>query len=133
MFFRVFVVTFWAHFFRSISGRALGRLFDPKGAKMELPRGVHMQSDHACACFVKVGRYRLGSISGSIFESFSEPSSLLYSFLVTLVAQRHVSGDPFGVQEPPKPALTAELILNLSSKPMTGQKVMQVHASSCKY
>ena len=46
-----------------------------------------MQSDHACACFVRVGRCRLGSILGSILESFWEPSSPLYSFLVALVAK----------------------------------------------
>ncbi len=46
-----------------------------------------MQSDDACACFVRVGRCRLGSILGSMFESFWEPSSPLYSFLVALVAK----------------------------------------------
>ncbi len=39
-----------------------------------------MQSDNACACFVRVGRCRFGSILGSILESFWGPSSLLYSF-----------------------------------------------------
>ncbi len=46
-----------------------------------------MQSDNACACFVRVGRCRFGSILGSILESFWEPSSLLYSFLVARVAK----------------------------------------------
>ena len=46
-----------------------------------------MQSDHASACFVRVGRWRLGSILGSILESFWEPSSLLYSFLGALAAE----------------------------------------------
>ncbi len=46
-----------------------------------------MQSAHAGACFVRVGRCRLGSILGSILESFWEPSSPLYSFLVALVAK----------------------------------------------
>ena len=32
-----------------------------------------MQSDDACACFVRVGRFCLGSILGSILESFCEP------------------------------------------------------------
>ena len=59
-----------------------------KLVKMELPNGgVDMQSDRACACFVRVGRCRLGSILGSILESFWEPSSPLYSFLVALVAK----------------------------------------------
>ena len=49
--------------------------------------GVDMQSDHACACFVRVGRGRLGSILGSILESFWEPSSLLYSSVGALVAE----------------------------------------------
>ncbi len=30
--------------------------------------GVDMQSAHACACFVRVGRCRLGSMSGSILR-----------------------------------------------------------------
>ncbi len=60
-----------------------------KGVNMELPKGwVDMQSDHACACFVRIGRCCLGSILGSIWESFWEPSSPLYSFLVALVANR---------------------------------------------
>ncbi len=46
-----------------------------------------MQSDYACACFVRVGRCRFGSILGSMLESFWEPSSLLYSFLVARVAK----------------------------------------------
>ena len=46
-----------------------------------------IQSDHASACFVRVGRCRLGSILGSILESFWEPSSLLYSFSVARVAE----------------------------------------------
>ena len=46
--------------------------------------GVNIRSDHACACFVRVGRCRLGSILGSILESFWGPSSPLYSFLVDL-------------------------------------------------
>ena len=59
-----------------------------KRAKMELPRGgVDMQSDHACACFVRVGRRRRGSILGSIFEQFWKPSRPLYSFLVALDAK----------------------------------------------
>ncbi len=59
-----------------------------KGANMGLPseRG-DMQSDHACACFVRVGRRRRGSILGSILESFWGPSSPLYSFWVALVAK----------------------------------------------
>ncbi len=56
--------------------------------KMELPKGgVDMQSDNACACFVRVGRCRFGSILGSILETFGGPSSLLYSFLVAQVAK----------------------------------------------
>ncbi len=52
------------------------------------PQGwVDMQSDHAVACFVRVGRRRRGSILGSILESFREPSWPLYSFLVDLVAK----------------------------------------------
>ena len=52
---------------------------------MELPEGgVDMQSDNACACFVRVGRCCLGSIWGSIWGYFLEPSSPLYSFLVAL-------------------------------------------------
>jgi hypothetical protein len=46
-----------------------------------------MQSVHAGACFVRVGRCRFGSFLGSILESFWEPSSPLYSFLVALVAK----------------------------------------------
>jgi hypothetical protein len=46
-----------------------------------------MQSDRACACFVRVGRCRLGSILGSILESFWGPRSPLYSFVVALVAK----------------------------------------------
>ncbi len=62
---------------------------------MELPKGgVDMQSDNACACFVRVGRCRFGSILDSILESFWEPKSPLYSFLVDLRcklgAQKHV-------------------------------------------
>ncbi len=45
-----------------------------------------MRSAHASACFVRVGPRRFGSILGSILESFWEPSSPLYSFLVALVA-----------------------------------------------
>ncbi len=53
-----------------------------KGAKMELPRGgVDMQSDDACACFVRVGRRHRGSIWGSILEPFWAPKSLLYYLL----------------------------------------------------
>ncbi len=48
--------------------------------------GVDMQSAHACACFVRVGRCGLDSILGSILGSFWEPSSPLYSFLVALGA-----------------------------------------------
>ncbi len=47
-------------------------------------RGVNIGSAHAGACFVRVGRCRLGSILGSILESFWGPSSPLYSFLVDL-------------------------------------------------
>ena len=39
-----------------------------------------MQSVHAGACFVRVGRCCLGSILGSILESFWEPGGALYSF-----------------------------------------------------
>ncbi len=39
-----------------------------KEVKIELPKGVDMQSDHACACFVRVGHCRLGSILGSILR-----------------------------------------------------------------
>ena len=49
--------------------------------------GADMQSDNACACFVRVGCCRFGSILGSILESFWGPSSLLYSFLVAQVAK----------------------------------------------
>ena len=37
---------------------------------MELPKGVDMQSDNACVCFVRVGCCRFGSILDSILESF---------------------------------------------------------------
>ena len=50
-------------------------------------RGANIGSAHASACFVRVHRCRLGSILGSILESFWEPSLLLYSFLVALVAE----------------------------------------------
>ena len=43
-----------------------------------------MQSVHACACFVRIGRCCLGSI----LESFWEPSSPLYSFWVARVAKK---------------------------------------------
>ena len=46
-----------------------------------------MQSGDACACFVRVGRSRLGSILGSILGSLWEPGSALYSFWVALVAE----------------------------------------------
>ena len=46
-----------------------------------------MRSDHAGACFVRVGPRRFGSILGSILESFWEPSSPLYSFLVARVTK----------------------------------------------
>ncbi len=46
-----------------------------------------MRSDHACACFVRVGRRRRGSILGSILVAFCEPRSPLYSFLVALIAK----------------------------------------------
>ena len=46
-----------------------------------------MQSDDACACFVRVGRCHFGSILGSILEWFLEQSSLLYSFLGALGAE----------------------------------------------
>ena len=56
---------------------------------MEVPNGgVDMQSDNACACFVRVGRCRFGSILCSILESFGGPSSLLYSFWVARVAKQ---------------------------------------------
>ena len=55
--------------------------------KWSSPRGVDMQSDNACACFVRVGRCRFGSILGSILESFGGPSSLLHSFLVARMAK----------------------------------------------
>ena len=59
-----------------------------KAVKIELPKGgADVQSDNACACFVRVGRCRFGSILGSILESFWGPSSLLYSFLVAGVAE----------------------------------------------
>ena len=45
---------------------------------------MNIGSAHAGACFVRVGRCRLGSILGSILESFWGPSSPLYSFLVDL-------------------------------------------------
>ena len=54
---------------------------------MELPRGGDMRSAHAGACFVRVGPRRVGSILGSILESFWEPSSPLYSLWVALVAK----------------------------------------------
>ena len=48
------------------------------------PGGEDMRSAHAGACFVRVGPCHVGSILGSILESFREPSSPLYSFLVNL-------------------------------------------------
>ncbi len=51
------------------------------------PRGVDMQSDHACACFVRVGRWCLGSILGSILESFWEPRGRLCSFWGDFIAK----------------------------------------------
>ena len=50
-------------------------------------RGVDIGSAHAGACFVRVGRCRLGSILGSILESFWGPSSPLYSFVGARVAE----------------------------------------------
>ncbi len=47
------------------------------------PMGGDMQSDHACACFVRVGGCRRGSILGSILVAFSA----LYSFWVALVTK----------------------------------------------
>ena len=58
-----------------------------KERKRRSPGRVNMQSAHASACFVRIGRCCLGSIFGSILESFREPSSPLYSFLVALVAR----------------------------------------------
>ena len=69
--------TFWCPFF------GLGKRREnwaPQG-------GVDMRSAHAGACFVRVGPRRFGSILGSILESFWEPSSPLYSFLVDPVAK----------------------------------------------
>ncbi len=79
----------WGHVPEPRSGRAC---FCPTNGA---PQGwVDMQSDHACACFVRVGRCRLGSILGSILESFWEPSSLLYSSVGALVAPVGETGPP---------------------------------------
>ncbi len=43
-----------------------------------------MQSDNACACFVRVGRCCLGSIVGSILEYFLEPRGATILFVVRL-------------------------------------------------
>ncbi len=68
------------------------------------PRGGDMRSDHACACFVRVGRPRRGSIWSSILVAFCEPSSPQYSILVALIAKtgfkksisnNYVFGGPF--------------------------------------
>ena len=59
---------FWVHFGANFSKltfliRFLVIFSDSKKAvKMELPKGGDMQSDNACACFVRVGRCRFGSI-----------------------------------------------------------------------
>ncbi len=59
-----------------------------KNTEFPHPSGtMDMQSEHACACFVRVGRRRRGSILGSILVVFCEPSSPLYSFLVAMVTK----------------------------------------------
>ncbi len=81
---------FWLQMFKMELFKEMFSVFlsdSKKVVKMELPKGGDMQSDNACACFVRVGRCRFGSILGSILESFWEPSSLLYSFLVARVAK----------------------------------------------
>ena len=55
---------------------------------MKLPEGVHMQSVHACACFVRVGHCCFGSILGSILEYFWEPGGQLCSFWGDLLAKQ---------------------------------------------
>ncbi len=55
----------------------------------------YIQSAYACACFVRVCHCRLGSILGSIWESFWEPSSPLYSFWAAQVANRAPKLGPF--------------------------------------
>ncbi len=55
--------------------------------KMEVPKGVDMQSAHAGTCFVSVGHCRLGSVLGSILGAFWEPRSPLWC---KLGAQKHV-------------------------------------------
>ena len=68
-------------FFKMVLFKAIfGDFFwdSKKAVQMELPKGgVDMQSDNACACFVRVGRCHFGSILGSILESFLEQSCLL--------------------------------------------------------
>ena len=49
--------------------------------------GGGMRSAHAGVCFVRASPCHVGSILGSILESFREPSSPLYSVLVALVAK----------------------------------------------
>ena len=49
---------------------------------------VDMQSVHASAGFVRVGRSSIGSILDSMLESFWEPSWPLYSFGVALGAKK---------------------------------------------
>ena len=49
--------------------------------------GVGMQSDHACACFVRVGRCCLGSVLGSILSCFGRPQASIFVFLFGSVSK----------------------------------------------
>ncbi len=60
-----------------------------------LQGGVDMQSVHAGACFVRVGRCCLGSILGSILWLFWEPRAALYSFWGDFCSQTCNLGVPF--------------------------------------
>ena len=71
---------------------------------MELPRGVDMQSVHAGACFVWVGRWCLGSILDSILEYFGLPNPSYTHF-----------GPPFGRNRGPKSCIVMECDLRCHS------------------
>ena len=71
---------------------------------MELPGGVDMQSVHAGACFVWVGRWCLGAILGSILEYFGLPNPSYTHF-----------GPPFGRNRGPKSCIVMECDLRCHS------------------
>ncbi len=86
---------FWGHFGQQIRNRRdyvdfLVPFFwsRKKEQKRSSPGGGDMRSAHAGACFVRVGRCRVGSILGSILEPFWELRSVLYSFWAARVGNR---------------------------------------------